>query len=81
MDIRYEYLHELKTLNCEITLPKHYMEALSHAFFMKVWEKNPKRESRILLNAYKRDYMIEVADLKKFGKVKAKNIRSKYKKV
>ncbi len=81
IDIRYKYLDEIKNIDCEIKLPEHYMEALSHSFFAKVWEKNPSRDNRVLVNAYKRDYEIEKNMLKNFGKVKSKGVRSKYKKV
>lgn len=81
IDVRYKYLHRLETIDCEIMLPEHYMEALHYNFLSKVWEKNPKRESRTLVNAYKQDYALELLKLQKWGKVKARKIRTKHKKV
>lgn len=81
IDCRYKYLHKLEHMNCELKLPDHYMEALHNNFFSKVWEKNPKRGDRTLVNAYKRDYALSLESLSQWGRVKPRQTQSKFKKV
>lgn len=81
IDCRYKYMQQIITMECEIRIPDHYMEALHAKFLSKVWEKNPDRKDRTLVDAYKRDYLLAIDTLKESARSKPRRKKSKYKKV
>jgi hypothetical protein len=78
-EIRYKYRKNLETMNCAISLPENYIDALTFIFKHKIHEKPTRNtKERDLSKYYLSLYNAEVEKIRKEQKIAPRNLTSKY---
>jgi hypothetical protein len=78
----YRYHEEIKTLNCEVAIPKSWYKALRLLFMSEIHEKPTRNtKERNLSTHYLKLYEMELQNLKQNQQVRPVNITSNYQRI